>query len=205
MFDFTDAWPHRFFWHDHPSKVSNREHYQSFDRHTINLRLDYVERSSWGHYKTFSVASNGRARNQQEMSIHYIMITAWISNHIRYKVWGEIFLSIPKLQRLPRWNLGMDKQSHPTHCNGCDYLFILGLMLIHVSKRGPWWRMFTSSWGYVLPWGSNFIGNGMKKQWCFVERMRLKMSSVKCRTKGRTYSPGVGITNLISSVRTVLS
>ena len=32
----------------------------------------------------------------------------------------------------------MDKWFHPTHHNGCNYLSLLGLKLIHVSKRGPW-------------------------------------------------------------------
>ena len=47
------------------------------------------------------------------------------------------YSSIPKLQRCNRWSLGMDKQFHPTLYNGCNYLSILGLQLIHVSK-GPW-------------------------------------------------------------------
>ena len=49
---------------------------------------------------------------------------------------GWNHLSIPKLQRLHRWSLGMDKQFHPTLYNGCNYLSMLGLKLNHVSKRG---------------------------------------------------------------------
>ena len=51
------------------------------------------------------------------------------------------YLSIPKLQRLHRWSLGMDKQFHPTFHNGWDYISMLGLKLNHVSKRGhrPQW------------------------------------------------------------------
>ena len=45
------------------------------------------------------------------------------------------YLSIPKLQRLHRWSLGMDK-FHPIHYNGCNYLSMLGLKLNHVSKSG---------------------------------------------------------------------
>ena len=45
------------------------------------------------------------------------------------------YLSIPKLQRLHRWSLGMDKLCQPTLSNGCNYLPILGLKLNHVSKR----------------------------------------------------------------------
>ena len=50
---------------------------------------------------------------------------------------GWNHLSIPKLQRLYRWSLGMDNWFHPTFYNGSDYLFMLGFKLIHVSKRGP--------------------------------------------------------------------
>ena len=44
-------------------------------------------------------------------------------------------LRIPKLQRLHRWSLGMDKQFHPTFYWASHYLSILWLKLIHVSKR----------------------------------------------------------------------
>ena len=37
------------------------------------------------------------------------------------------------------------KEFHPIHYNGCKYLSMLGLQLIHVSKRGPW----ISSWCLV--------------------------------------------------------
>ena len=45
-------------------------------------------------------------------------------------------LSIPKLQRLHSWSLRMVKQFHPTLYNGCNYLSMLALELIQVSKRG---------------------------------------------------------------------
>ena len=45
-------------------------------------------------------------------------------------------LSILKLQRLHRWSLGMDKLFHPTLHKGCNYLSMLGLKLIQVSKKG---------------------------------------------------------------------
>ena len=51
------------------------------------------------------------------------------------------YLSIPKLQRLHRWSLGMDKWFHPILYNGCNYLSMLGLKLNHVSKRGYWCLM----------------------------------------------------------------
>ena len=50
---------------------------------------------------------------------------------------GWAYLSIPSLQRLLRWSLGMDKSCDPTFYNECNYLYMLGLKLFHVSKRGP--------------------------------------------------------------------
>ena len=47
------------------------------------------------------------------------------------------YLYIPKLQRLHRCSLGMDKKFHLTLYNGCNYLSMLGLKLIHVSISGP--------------------------------------------------------------------
>ena len=46
------------------------------------------------------------------------------------------YLSIPKLQCLHCWSLGMDKWFHPTLYWACDYLSMLGVKFIHVSKRG---------------------------------------------------------------------
>ena len=48
---------------------------------------------------------------------------------------GWNYLSIPKLQRLHRWSLGMDKSFHPTHYQACNYLSMLGLKINRVSKR----------------------------------------------------------------------
>ena len=45
-------------------------------------------------------------------------------------------LSIPKLQQLHRWSLGMDKLFHPTLYWACHYISMLVLKLVHVSKRG---------------------------------------------------------------------
>ena len=66
------------------------------------------------------------------------------------------YLSIPKLQRLHRWSLGMDKEFHPTFYHGCSYLSMLGLNLIHVGERGRrgrkrtyiGWQMTCVEWCY---------------------------------------------------------
>ena len=52
------------------------------------------------------------------------------------KVWDEISYPIPKLQWLHIWGLAMNMEFRPTINNGCNYLSMLGLQLIHVSKRG---------------------------------------------------------------------
>ena len=49
----------------------------------------------------------------------------------------------PKLQRCNRWILGMDKWLHPTLYCACDYLSMLELKLIHVSKWDLWWQNIT--------------------------------------------------------------
>ena len=49
---------------------------------------------------------------------------------------GWNHLSIPKLQQLHRWSLGMDRKFHSTFYYGCNWLPMLGLKLIYVSKTG---------------------------------------------------------------------
>ena len=62
------------------------------------------------------------------------LIPAWISMNISNKVWDEI---VPQIQWLHCLSLGMDKWFYPTLHNGCNYLSMLGLKLIHVSKHTP--------------------------------------------------------------------
>ena len=45
------------------------------------------------------------------------------------------YLSILKLKQCNHWILGMDKSFHPMPYWACDYLWMLGFKLIHVSKR----------------------------------------------------------------------
>ena len=51
-------------------------------------------------------------------------------------------LYISKLQQLHRWCSIMDHQFNPTIHIGCNYLSMLGLKSIHVSKRGPIYRVW---------------------------------------------------------------
>ena len=65
-------------------------------------------------------------------------MTSWKSSHRRYNC----------------WSLGMDAWFHPTHYKRCDYLSMLGLKLIHISKSRPWSRddvIFGPLWIYQLP------------------------------------------------------
>ena len=57
------------------------------------------------------------------------------------------YLSILKFQQLYRWSVGIDKYIHPRLCWACDYLSMLELKLIHLSKSGPRWA---SLWQYAL-------------------------------------------------------
>ena len=65
---------------------------------------------------------------------------------------GWNYLSIPKLQQLHRWSLGMDKLFHPALHNGCNYISMLGLKFIHVGK----WN----SWGLVKKFHVLWVNNG---------------------------------------------
>ena len=67
---------------------------------------------------------------------HGLTLTpAWISSHRFNKVWDEIAFPFRDFNGC---SLGMAKWFHPTHYNGCNYLSMLRLKLIHVCKRGHW-------------------------------------------------------------------
>ena len=61
------------------------------------------------------------------------LIIAWMSNHMPSKVCDEITYSFPNFNG----SLGIDKWFHTILYDGCNYLSMLGLKSIHVSKRGP--------------------------------------------------------------------
>ena len=55
-----------------------------------------------------------------------------------YQLNCYIMYPILKLQRCNRWSLALDEQFHLALYWACDYLYMLGLKLIHVSQQGPW-------------------------------------------------------------------
>ena len=65
------------------------------------------------------------------------LIPAWISNNMPSKMWDEITYSYPNFNgcTVEVWEL--DKWFHLTLYNTWNYLSMLGLKLIQVSKRGP--------------------------------------------------------------------
>ena len=65
------------------------------------------------------------------------LITTWLSIQMHSAVLYEITYPFPNFKVYTFWSLGMDKDFHPTLYNGCNYLSMLGLMFIHVSKTGP--------------------------------------------------------------------
>ena len=83
------------------------------------------------------------------------LIPAWVHNYIHYKMWDEITNPFPDFNgaNVEVWE--WDKLFHTTlHCTR-DYLSMLGLRLIHVSKRGPWWNVigyFETCHPYILKW-----------------------------------------------------
>ena len=72
---------------------------------------------------------------------------------------GWNYLSIPKLQRLHRWSLGMDKKFRPILYWVCNYISMLGLKLNHVSKRGHWsvWHGIHEAMGGGLSFAQHYI------------------------------------------------
>ena len=79
------------------------------------------------------------------------------------------YLSIPKLQRLHCWSLGMDRLFHSTLHTGCNYLSMLGSKLNHVSKRSPcylshhwfwWWLVCSAPSQYRKQWWLFVNGTG---------------------------------------------
>ena len=51
-------------------------------------------------------------------------------------MWDEVAYPFLYFSGPNRWSLGMVRWFHPTLFWACDYLSMLGLKLIHVSKRG---------------------------------------------------------------------
>ena len=86
--------------------------------------------------------------------------------------WND--LSIPKLQRLRRWSLGMDKPFHPTFYNVCNYLSMLGFKWFHVSERGT--RLLSDSLQdhfmgtWAIPWLHRCLWSNRKEP-CLMYRM----------------------------------
>ena len=75
-------------------------------------------------------------------------------SHPLYSV-GWNYLSIPKLQWLNSWSLGMDRYFHPTLYLACNYLSKLVLKLNRVSKRDQKGCYLDDYQGYInmaLPW-----------------------------------------------------
>ena len=69
------------------------------------------------------------------LSIDVVLTLSISPNKLSCKI---NYLSIPKLQRLHRWSLGIDKWFYSTLYHGCNYFNMLGLQSISVNKRSPW-------------------------------------------------------------------
>ena len=75
-------------------------------------------------------------------------IPAWINDDMPCELTDPFLSLIGGTVRWNRWSLGMDKLFHTTLCIRCDYVSMLGLKWIHVSKRGHW---SNNAWLYLLP------------------------------------------------------
>ena len=123
-------------------------------RHQIANRLNSRWQTDW------AIEDQAKNLNSDTLSLWSVSIqpldptASWLSHawHWRYicllllisMLWH---LSIPKLQHVHRWSLGMNKKFHPTLYNGCYYLSMLGLKFIHVSKMG-----YGNSQGRMISW-----------------------------------------------------
>ena len=65
-------------------------------------------------------------------------LISWIDSYFHHKLWDEITYPFPNFNgcTVEVWEWISD--FIPYFYNGCNYLSMLGLTLIHVSKRGPW-------------------------------------------------------------------
>ena len=65
------------------------------------------------------------------------VITQWISNHMSNKGCGMTLLIHSQTTTVAPLKFGNGYQFHPMLYDGCNYSSMLGLKLIHVSKRDP--------------------------------------------------------------------
>ena len=118
---------------------------------------------------------------------------------------GWNYLSIPKLQRLHCWSLGINIYFIPTYCNGCNYSSMLRLKFIHVSlfllltatKQLYEWY-FLSVCPSVTPFQYisiivslwNFQELSPMTRWGQVQRSKVKVTEVKTQlNRFRTVTP----------------
>ena len=64
------------------------------------------------------------------------------------KMWDEIIYTFPNFNG---WSLGMGKWFHPSIYNGFNYLYMVGLKLIHISKALRNWGIGWYSGILLLP------------------------------------------------------
>ena len=112
-------------------------------------------------FSTAKMWKNVLPINKQDMS------KAWMNNHVAQESVGWNYLSISKLQWLHHWSLGKEKKFHLTLYDGCNYIFILWLKLIHASKRGSWIQIMTEChtyWDHELIYWATDLSKYVHKQ-----------------------------------------
>ena len=60
-----------------------------------------------------------------------------VSNYIKYKAWDDITYPFPNFNGATVEVWEWINNIHPILYWACDYLSMMGLKLIHVSRRGP--------------------------------------------------------------------
>ena len=83
------------------------------------------------------------------------VIPAWIGKHMPREMWYEITYPFPNFNGCAV-EVGNDKWFHPTLFDGCNWLTMLRLKIIHFSERGPWCKLQPAWHNKRKYWGLYF-------------------------------------------------
>ena len=115
--------------------------------------------------------------SEQRLALHEPLFPDWIHNNRPFDLWGEITF----------WeviSLGIDKYFPPTLHNGCNYLAMLGLKLIHFSSAYVTSKFtYTLLWFIWLLWPSWLLKTRQINYHSIHSRKKIKTSAILKRCK----------------------
>ena len=150
-------WVNTLAWYQHPFV---KQYWQSIWMENLVVMLFKISGLFCTNYSWIGRAGLEKAdwTVLQVMRKWLTLIPTWISNHIHYNGWDEITCSSPHFNGCTIEVCELIKTFIPYSGVGggvCDWLSMLRLKLIHVSKRDPW-----IMWG-VGCWGARCWENGV--------------------------------------------